>query len=143
MLGTWNPGPFGNDSAADLLDLAASEEPGARAEFIREMLDEGLRLAAGESVDLFPEDVVAAANLVAISVPGGLERLVEEQETGRFIKSMIPGVDQTLVALALKSLFAMAVPGNDWYDTWFDSDDPEPEAVDAFRAAVEVLQGFH
>ncbi|MEU4564119.1 DUF4259 domain-containing protein [Actinoplanes sp. NPDC023936] len=142
-MGTWNPGPFGSDAAADLLDLAAAEDPGARGEFIREMLNDGLRLAAGEDVDLFPEDVVAAANLVAISVPGGLERLVVEgEQTARLTNSVIPDVDPSLAALALESLRAMAVPGNDWYDTYFDSDNPEPEAVDAFRAAVGVLQEF-
>jgi hypothetical protein len=141
-MGTWNPGPFDNDAAADLLDLVADEEPDLRGELIRDMLNDGLRLAAGEEVYLFPKDVVAAATLVAISVPGALGRLTVEDEEVRFVNSLLPDVGHPLALLAVEALHAMAVPGNDWYDTWFDRDVPVPEAAEPYRIAVEVLQGF-
>jgi hypothetical protein len=68
-MGTWDPGPFGNDTAADFagaLDDAAS--PGEREELVRGILTRTVK-APGYPDEA--QEAVAAAALLAAQCPGG------------------------------------------------------------------------
>ncbi|MER7759828.1 DUF4259 domain-containing protein [Streptomyces sp. NPDC097619] len=70
-MGTWDFGPFDNDSAADFsgdLDAAA---PRDRAELVRATLDEVVRTGADFLDSREADRAVAAAALIAAQCPGG------------------------------------------------------------------------
>jgi hypothetical protein len=138
-MGTWGSLPFESDSGQDLIDFMAKRNSAERREAFHEIFDGALRLG-DDDVDFFPDDVVAAVTLIAMSVPGGTERLgevaAEEAAT-----SVVADLDGGLAAEALAALAAMRVPGYDWYDTWID-DDEEGETAQAAETIAEVLRGF-
>lgn len=68
-MGTWGPGPFDSDSAQDLIDFLAKWGNQERREVFRRIFADGLRLADPD-VDLYSSDVIAAAALTAMNVPG-------------------------------------------------------------------------
>ncbi|CAL9537764.1 DUF4259 domain-containing protein [Streptomyces sp. enrichment culture] len=69
-MGTWGPGPFDNDTAADFADTLDETAPEGRAALVRDALvraaDTPMYLDAG-----FADEAVAAAALVAAQCPGG------------------------------------------------------------------------
>jgi hypothetical protein len=71
-MGTWDPGPFGNDTAADFADaLDDAASPGEREELVRGILTRTVK-ATG-----YPEEAqeaVAAAALIAAQCPDGSRR---------------------------------------------------------------------
>ncbi|WP_127503020.1 DUF4259 domain-containing protein [Actinoplanes solisilvae] len=139
-MGTWGPGPFDNDAADELLEEVAELAERERAPYLKQILVDGA-LIGMEDVDVFPDDVIAAATLVAMSVPHGLSRLGDEEDREHAAGSVLADVDRALASAALTALRKMFEPGNHWYDTWVD-DEPDGLAAQSARAAAQVLTEF-
>lgn len=70
-LGTFGTGPFGNDGALDFLDELAGQPAGEHREVLERMF---FRVRSRPDLlgwKFFPDEVVAAAAVVAASLPGG------------------------------------------------------------------------
>jgi hypothetical protein len=68
-MGTWDPGPFGNDTAADFADaLDDAASPGEREELVRAILTRTVK-ATGYPDEA--QEAVAAAALIAAQCPDG------------------------------------------------------------------------
>lgn len=88
---------------------------------LREILVGASRIGE-RGFDWFEQDVVDAAAVVALSVPGGAKQL-DDIGHGAEAAVVISGVDVQLRAQALAGLELMLRPGNDWYDTWIDGEE--------------------
>ncbi|GAB3842199.1 hypothetical protein GCM10027610_052610 [Dactylosporangium cerinum] len=104
---------------------------------LREILG-GVNRIGDRSFDWFEQDVVDAAALVALSVPGGRELLADVGH-GAGAAVVTGGVDIELRTQALAGLELMLQPGNDWYDTWIDGDE-DCEGARTARAVATVLR---
>ncbi len=139
-MGTWGPLPFDSDSAQDLIDFMAKRSDAERRVAFHEIFDGALRLG-DDDVDVFADDVVAAATMIAMSVPGGTQRLGEEIAAQEATAAVVSGLDVGLAGEALTALDAMRVPGNDWFDTWIE-EDADGETARAVQAIADVLRDF-
>ena len=96
-MGTWGPGPFGNDAAADFADaLDDAASPGEREELVRGILTRTVK-ATG-----YPDkaqEAVAAAALIAAQCPGG-----EPTDTTYGPRQPLPAFPQDLREMAAAAL---------------------------------------
>jgi Domain of unknown function (DUF4259) len=125
-VGTFGTGPFSNDGALDLLDGLA-DQPAAR----RRQTLERIFSQARDHPDLlcrtfFPDEIVAAAALVAASSPGGENIRSELAGRGYDVPAvLIPAPDHELTASALQALLLAAGRDGPWHEGW---DNPESAA---------------
>jgi len=128
-VGTWDKGPFDNDTAADWSGEFGEASDQARVE----MLEEALRAAADEADYLDADtayEAIAAAAVVAAKLPGG------------------PAVDAELVLdvelppdlpdLALRALERIVDADSGWRDRWDEVDqlDDAVAMLDPIREAL-------
>ncbi|BAL90318.1 hypothetical protein AMIS_50980 [Actinoplanes missouriensis 431] len=134
-MGTWDFGPFDNDSAADWCGDLQDTEPSRRVAMIRETLSEVLH--EGEYLDSDEgAAAVAAAAVIASQLPGG------SPLTSAYAPDFLTGggsleIPADLPALALRALDRVAGDDSEWRDLWEDS---LPKALTALRPVREVLE---
>ncbi|MEU7800768.1 DUF4259 domain-containing protein [Micromonospora arborensis] len=117
-MGTFGTGPFSSDGALDFLDNVAERPPQQHAVVLRHMF--GYVLANRDLLwrEFFPDEVVAAAALVAATLPGGerLQHRLSEVSDSSAVKLPEPVSD--LAASALEALHFVAGPGGPWHQGW-------------------------
>ncbi|GAA1763846.1 DUF4259 domain-containing protein [Luedemannella helvata] len=144
-MGTWGTGPFGSDGALDLLDeLAELEEDERLAELgrILSATSENPELLMSE---VYPDEVVAAAALVAISLPGGAsiggsqgEAVADELAAAAL---SVPAFE--LAGQALMALNSVAGQGGLWLSGWTDDEKlaSATQTVTQLRVVLESVVG--
>ncbi|GAA2711535.1 DUF4259 domain-containing protein [Actinoplanes palleronii] len=133
-MGTFGTGPFSSDGAMDFLEELAERPPEGRVPALTRMF-----LFVRDKPELlgreyFPDEVVAAAAIVAATLPGGEqfdERLatLADQELAPEVRLAAPAPD--LAPLALAALKVVAGP---WHQGWTNPTD----ATEA-RATIATL----
>ena len=140
-MGTFGTGPFSSDGALDFLDELAEQPPERRKPTLARMF-----VAVRDKPEVlwrefFPDEVVAAAAIVAATLPGGqrfdeqLEALVE-QDLARDIRLGAPAPE--LADLALGALELVAGPDGPWLRGW-TRDEDAAEARDTITALSQAL----
>jgi hypothetical protein len=118
-VGTFGTGPFGSDGALDLLDELAGQPAAQRREALERVFS---RLRDRPDLlgrKIFPDEIVAAAAVVAASLPGGegirkdLAGLGYDPDT-----LLVPVPDPDLNHSALEALLAAAGRDGPWHDGW-------------------------
>jgi len=128
-VGTWDKGPFDNDTAADWTGEFGEASEQARLE----MLEEALRAAADES-DYLDADTayqaIAAAAVIAARLPGG-----PAVDTELVIEVELP---PELPDLALRALDRIVDEDSGWRDRWDELDqlDDAVAVLDPIRDAL-------
>jgi len=138
-MGTWNVGPFDNDTAADWcgdLDDAAPEQ---RAVLIRDALG---RVAQHGDEYLDSDDAVqaiAAAAIVASQLPGGTA--VDTPYAPDFLlNGGTVEVADDVPAIAVRALDRIVEDDSEWRELWEDAEESYPQAlasVQSIRATLE------
>jgi hypothetical protein len=140
-MGTFGTGPFSSDGAMDFLQDLAERPAERRAAALEHMF-----IFVKEKPELlwrefFPDEVVAAAAVVAASLPGGqqfdqrLDELVEH-DLAPDVQLAAPAPD--LASAALQALTFVAGPGGPWHQGW-TSDTDAAEARETVAALSQVL----
>jgi hypothetical protein len=138
-MGTWDVGPFDNDTAADWcgdLDDAAPEQ---RAALIREVLS---RVAGHGDEYLDSNDAVeaiAAAAIVASQLPGGTA--IDTPYAPDFLlEGGTVEVAGDVPAIAVQALDRIVGDDSEWRELWQDAEESYPQAlasVQSIRATLE------
>jgi hypothetical protein len=138
-MGTWDVGPFDNDTAADWcggLDDAAPEQ---RPVLIRDALS---RVAEHGDEYLDSSDAVeaiAAAAVVASQLPGGTA--VDTPYAPDFLlEGGSVEVGDEVPAIAVRALGRILEKDSEWRDLWEESEELYPQAlasVQSIRATLE------
>jgi alpha-glucosidase len=116
-VGTWGTGPFDSDGALDFLD-ALTDRPGdQRHEVLSDVLSRVVSNPDLLMLEFFPDEVVAAAALVAASLPGG-ERILDETPEAPAAALQEPAPD--LATTALSALQLVVGPKGLWHHGWTD-----------------------
>ncbi len=98
--------------------------------------------------EVFPEDLIAAASLVAISLPGGEEIFDQQSESTQELieDAHVEGASMDLITDALAALELATKPDGHWSTAWIREDDriAAQEAVDAVRRTLKrpILDGL-
>ncbi|MGY3204968.1 DUF4259 domain-containing protein [Streptomyces sp. TE5632] len=111
-MGTWDTGPFDNDTAADFANTLDDAEPGAREALIRGVL---IRTIDATGYLAEAEEAVAAAALIAAQCPGG-----DPVDTPYGPETPMPALPTDLRTLADEALARIADdeagPASNWVD---------------------------
>ncbi|PWI09878.1 hypothetical protein DIZ27_15325 [Streptomyces sp. NWU339] len=111
-MGTWDTGPFDNDTAADFANALDDAEPDAREALIRGVLIRTID-ATGHLAEA--EEAVAAAALIAAQCPGG-----DPVDTPYGPETPMPALPTDLRTLADEALARIADdeagPASNWVD---------------------------
>jgi hypothetical protein len=120
-MGTFGTGPFDNDGALDLLDELAGQPADQRRELL-----ERIFFRVQDRPDLlgwkfFPDEVVAAAAVVAASLPGGegVRQMLADRGYGAGT-ILLPTADPELNASAWEALLFAAGRDSPWHAGWSD-----------------------
>lgn len=144
-MGTWGPEPFDSDTAADYLDDLGELSPPMRLDAIVRTLgsvpETPRETAPGDGVrrpaDALPEEVIAAAAVVAANLPSG-ERLPWNGEVAGITEWLPQPVPEAVRSLAIGALDAAVPAGGWWWRSWVDDADRDRAAgaLDRLRAAL-------
>ncbi|MEH1169681.1 DUF4259 domain-containing protein [Micromonospora sp. CPCC 205539] len=140
-MGTFGTGPFSSDGAMDFLDKLAGRPAERRASALARMF-----LFVKDKPELlwrefFPDEVVAAAAIVAATLPGGQkfdEQLMALAEDGLASDARLATSAPDLANSALEALLFVAGPQGPWHQGW-TSDTDAAEARDTIAALSQVL----
>jgi len=123
-MGTFGTGPFDSDGALDFLDGLAELHGGQR----RKVLERMFLVVRNEPEQLertvFPDEVVAAAAVVAASLAGGTsirQKLANSAYDADAI--VVTDADHELAASALSALGRAAGRDGPWHHGWTSPDD--------------------
>lgn len=142
-LGTWDVGPFDNDTAADWcgdLDDAAAEK---RAALIREALSRVAEhgdeyLDSGDAVE-----AIAAAAIVAAQLPGGAG--IDTAYAPDFLlEGGTVEVAHDVPAIGVRALDRIVGDDSEWRELWEEAEESYPLAlasVQSIRATLERAVG--
>ena len=122
-MGTFGTGPFDSDGARDFLDGLAQLPFGQR----REVLERIFLVVQNEPEQLgrtvFPDEVFAAAAVVAASLSGGASIKQQLANTGYADATLITEATHELAASALNALGRAAGRDGPWLHGWTTPDD--------------------
>ncbi|MCO1595546.1 DUF4259 domain-containing protein [Micromonospora sp. RHAY321] len=115
-MGTFGTGPFSSDGALDFVEELAEKPPEHHLDALRHMFAYVLANRDLLWREFFPDQVVAAAALVAAALPGG-EHLQAElsDETDM---ALLPASASDLATPALEALLFVAGPDGPWHQGW-------------------------
>lgn len=124
LMGTFGTGPFSNDGALDLLDELASQPADQRRERLEQIFFQVQDRPDLLGRKLFPDEVVAAAAVVAASLPSGegVRQMLADRgyDAGAIL---LPAADPELNASASEALKLAAGRDGPWHEGWFDPED--------------------
>jgi hypothetical protein len=136
-MGTWDIGPFDNDSAADWCGNLHDAAPAERAGIIRE----ALRHAAEETGFLDSregERAIAAAAIIVSQLPGG-EPLKSSYAPDFLLEGGRLEVPADLPALAVHALDRVLGADSEWFELWEETNDPDA----AFAVVRDLRAQLH
>ncbi|MET0422528.1 MAG: DUF4259 domain-containing protein [Actinoplanes sp.] len=116
-MGTWDAGPFDNDTAADWCGHLRDTEAAKRPDLLRGAVNDVVENTDDYLDSYYAERVVAAAAVMASQLPGG-EPINSAYASGD-LASEIPG---DLPALALRALDRITGDESEWRELWEETD---------------------
>ncbi|MFC9995353.1 DUF4259 domain-containing protein [Nocardia sp. NPDC127526] len=127
-MGTWDVGPFDNDSAADWCGGLHDAAPDKRQLMIRE----ALTVVAG-SKDYLDSDVACDAIAAAAIIAAQRTRtaITSSYAPDFLLEGGSVSVDDDVAALAIAALDRIVADESEWRDLWEESE--------SFAAALEVI----
>ncbi|WP_164715981.1 DUF4259 domain-containing protein [Streptomyces sp. WAC 06738] len=136
MTGTWGSGPFDSDAAEDFLDELEGRSAPQRLAAVERTLRSAIEGDGSSSSSVLPEEVMAAAAVVAANIPAG-NSLAWNEEVAGITEWLVKPVEPALAASAAQAL-DVALPPDGWFwRSWVDMEE-RSEA----QAAIDRLQSI-
>ena len=138
-LGTWDVGPFDNDTAADWCGGLHDADPAQRVELIRAALAAVVDHGDGYLYSDLAVEAIAAAAIVASQLPGATP--VTSPYAPSFLL-MGGAVDVTadVPSLALRALDRITADNSEWRELWEEDPDSYAQAVAALLPVRTTLE---
>ncbi|MEU7923463.1 DUF4259 domain-containing protein [Micromonospora zamorensis] len=140
-MGTFGTGPFSSDEAMDFLEELAGRPAERRGSALARMFLFVMDKPELLWREFFPDEVVAAAAIVAATLPGGQqfdEQLIALAEDGLAADVRLATSALDLANIALEALLFVAGPQGPWHQGWTNDTDAA-EARDTIAALSQVL----
>ena len=138
-MGTWDVGPFDNDTAADWCGDLNDATPEQRKVLIRDALS---RVAEHGEEYLDSDEAVeaiAAAAIVATQLPGGTS--IDTPYAPDFLlEGGNVEVDDDVAAIAVQALDRIVQKDSEWRELWEESEESYPQALAAVQSIRATLE---
>ena len=139
-MGTWDVGPFDNDTAADWCGDLDDAAPAERVQIIRGALS-AVADRGGEYLDQdLACEAIAAAAIVAAATPGGT-RIDTPYAPDFLVEGGAVAVPADMGPLALRALDRIVGDDSEWRALWEESAESYPRALAALQAIRADLEG--
>jgi len=134
-MGTFGTGPFSSDGALDFLGELADQPPEKRRQALERIFSQVRDHPGLLWREFFPDEIVAAAAIVAAFLPGG-EYIRQELSClpDDINRVTLPAPDHELTASALQALLFAAGPAGPWHQGWVTQ-----QAAAAARQTIDRL----
>ncbi len=137
-MGTWDVGPFDNDTAADWcgdLDRAA---PAQRGALIRDALRRVTEHGDGYLDSDIAVEAIAAAAIAASQLPGGTA--IDTPYAPDFLlEGGTVEVAEDVPALAVRALDRIVEKDSEWHELWEEAEESYPQALASVQSLRAVL----
>jgi alpha-glucosidase len=136
-MGTWGSGPFDSDTAEDFLDEMKEQPVPRRLEVVERTLRAAIEAGGSSTSSVLPEEVMAAAAVVAANIPAGYS-LPWNEEYPSITKWLEKPVAPLLARSAIQALES-TLPADGWFwRSWVDAGEREEAqaAIDSLRAVL-------
>ncbi|WP_433381461.1 DUF4259 domain-containing protein [Streptosporangium sp. CA-115845] len=140
-MGTWGAGPFDSDTALDLLDAVSGLPQSERLESIVGTLNSGMSEGPSAISSVTPEEVIAAASIVAANLPSG-ESFPWNGEVSGISEWLPKPVPAAVVETALRALDAALPSDGWWWESWIDASE-KAQIQDSLEQIRSVLRGLN
>ena len=138
-MGTWDVGPFDNDTAADWCgdfdEAAPAERPGLLRGAFTTVIEEGDSYLDSD----LAVEAIAAAAIIASQLPGG-EPVPPPYAPDFLIDGGTIDIPADLPPLALRALDRIVGDDSEWRELWSESGELDPGAAESVRTIRAVLQ---
>jgi alpha-glucosidase len=129
-MGTWGPGPFDSDTAEDYLDELEDRPASGRLEVITTTFrttSEG-----GISSEVLPEEVMAAAAVVAANLPAGAS-LEWSEDYSDVINWLPKPINSSLTSSAMQALENVFSENESFWRSWVNEEEREEARAELDR----------
>lgn len=134
-MGTWDDGPFDNDTAADWCDDLQDADPSARPAIVRAVLTTAA-INAGHLAYQHAVEAIAAAAIVASQMPGG-ESILSPYAPDFLLAGEALDLDDDLPQLAVEALDqVLGGDGSEWRLDWGEAGVSEFPQINKLRAVL-------
>ncbi|PAX83042.1 hypothetical protein CLM85_05145 [Streptomyces albidoflavus] len=136
-MGTWGSGPFDSDTAEDFLDEMEERSAPQRLEVVEHTFRTAIEAGGNSTSSVLPEEVVAAAAVVAANVPTG-RSLPWNEEYPSVTEWLAKPVAPLLASSAIQALELTVPTGGRFWRSWVDADEREEAqaAINSLRAVL-------
>jgi hypothetical protein len=138
QMGTWDVGPFDNDTAADWCGDLHDAAPEQRVQLIRGALTAVIDNGDHYLDSGFAAQAIAAAAVVASQLPGG-SPISSAYAPDFLLEGGTVGVPEDVPELALRALDRIVADNSEWRELWEESAD-YPKAVAALQPIRATLE---
>lgn len=143
-MGTFGTSPFGSDGALDLLETLADQPSAQRPQVLERIFFQVLDHPELLGRKSFPDEIVAAAAIVAASLPGGediRQELAAQAYDERAV--LIPAPDPELTASALQALILAAGRDGPWHEGWTNPESAAEARQTSDQVTAILLRSQH
>ncbi|MEU0544221.1 DUF4259 domain-containing protein [Nocardia sp. NPDC005978] len=133
-MGTWDTGPFDNDSAADWCGALHDADPALRPELVRHALTVTAE-TTGYLDDHEACAAVAAAAIVASTLPGGTP-ITSHYAPAFLTEGGTIAFSEDFAPLAVRALTRVVGENSEWFDLWTEDGADSPD--EAFAAIADL-----
>ncbi|GGS00905.1 MULTISPECIES: DUF4259 domain-containing protein [Streptomyces] len=139
-MGTWGTGPFDSDSAEDFLDELEKQPVSRRLAVVESTFRSAIEAGSRSNPSVLPEEVMAAAGVVAANVPAG-SFLAWNEDYPSITEWLAKPIAPALASAAIQAL-EVALPADGWFWTsWVDASEREEAqaAIDSLRSVLRPV----
>lgn len=137
-MGTWGSGPFDSDTAEDFLDELEEQSAARRLAVVERTFRTAIGADGSSSSSVLPEEVMAAAAVVAANIPAG-RSLAWNEEYPSITGWLAQPISPALASSAIQAL-EVTLPADGWFwRSWVDPDE-KGEAQAAIESLRSVLR---
>lgn len=139
-MGTWGSGPLDSDTAEDFLDELEEQPVSQRLTVVEKTFRSAIEAGGSSNSSVLPEEVMAAAAVVAANIPAG-RVLVWNEEYPSITEWLAKPITPTLASAAIQAL-DVTLPADSWFWTsWVDASEREEAqaAIDSLRSVLRPV----
>src|SRR5689334_15523069 len=114
-MGTWGSGPLDSDTAEDFLDELEEQPVSQRLTVVEKTFRSAIEAGGSSNSSVLPEEVMAAAAVVAANIPAG-RVLVWNEEYPSITEWLAKPITPTLASAAIQAL-DVTLPADSWFWT--------------------------
>jgi len=139
-VGTWDVGPFDNDTAADWCGDLHDAAPADRVQLVRSALAAVVNRRDIYLDSDFAVEAIAAAAIVASQLPGGTP-ITSSYAPDFLLDGNAIEVPDDVPPLALRALDRIVGDNSEWRSLWAESPDSYAQVLAALQPIRNTLEG--